>query len=430
MDPCRDPGLPQPAHGGLSGYESEFVGGYKNEFVDPPPDELCCFVCALPYREPHLLGCCGKKICEPCIERVRLNAKSSCPFCKQSTTTLLDKELRAKVLDLKVFCLNKSNGCDWRGELRDLENHMIKMKCRFLVVACRYQCGGRFPHRDLAAEHEREECPLRPLELKVESLVRKMEAKFEQYEAKIASLESEIQLKEEAHTTALEAQRVHFEKKVEEYERKLNKMVTSSNEQVGLLREQLEWGLRDVTDVTDRHKQEVVRMVDHKLSDLQSHFYVAPHCELIMSAYYQHKISKDNWNSPPFYTGPGGYKMYLNVRAYGRDNYTGSHVSVLVHLMKGEHDEKLNWPFLGVITIQLVNQRSNENHHEIPITFDQSAEAVKNAHRVFTEGRTKNGWGTIVFISHTAVETPTMTTQYLRNDCLRFRISCVVVHSM
>ena len=98
-----DPTSPRPA-----AESPGALGGYENEFVDPPPDELCCLVCALPYREPHLLGCCGKKICEPCITRVRLAGKP-CPFCNpQPIATILDKELHAKVLTMptRSLCLH------------------------------------------------------------------------------------------------------------------------------------------------------------------------------------------------------------------------------------------------------------------------------------------------------------------------------------
>ena len=191
--------------------------GYKHEFVDHPPDELCCLVCTLPYREPHLLGCCGKKICEPCIERVRLAGKP-CPFCRdQPITTLLDKELRAKVLDLKVFCLNKSSGCAWLGELRDLQYHVGK-KCEFMDEACRYGCGRRFPRRNLT-KHESDECPQRPKNVRLED---KVEVKLTE---RIAQLEAEVQQIKETHKAAMEAQRTHFDellrKQSEEYERKI-----------------------------------------------------------------------------------------------------------------------------------------------------------------------------------------------------------------
>ena len=63
--------------------------------------------------------------------------------------------------------------------------------------------------------------------------------------------------------------------------------------------------------------------------------------ELIMTQYYTHKKNNDQWYSPPFYTGPGGYKMCIRVVANGWGYGAGTHVSVYVHLMRGEHDSRL-----------------------------------------------------------------------------------------
>ena len=45
-------------------------GGYDYEFVDSPPDTWECPVCLSTLRDPHLLSCCGVKICQSCIEGV------------------------------------------------------------------------------------------------------------------------------------------------------------------------------------------------------------------------------------------------------------------------------------------------------------------------------------------------------------------------
>ncbi len=46
------------------------VGGYDSEFVDSPPDSWECPVCLSTLRDPHLLSCCGVKICQSCITGV------------------------------------------------------------------------------------------------------------------------------------------------------------------------------------------------------------------------------------------------------------------------------------------------------------------------------------------------------------------------
>ena len=110
------------------------LGGYDCDFVDPPPDSLQCPVCLLPFRDPHLLSCCGHKGCASCIEQIKA-ADHPCPICQQPFTTLLDKQLQRRVLDLHVFCSKKGESCRWEGELRDLERHS-RRDCEYVEVEC------------------------------------------------------------------------------------------------------------------------------------------------------------------------------------------------------------------------------------------------------------------------------------------------------
>ena len=53
--------------------------------------------------------------------------------------------------------------------------------------------------------------------------------------------------------------------------------------------------------------------------------------------------------------------MCIRVRPRGQGSGAGTHVAVLVHLMRGEYDSRLVWPFRGDITIQLVNYSNDQD---------------------------------------------------------------------
>ena len=57
--------------------------------------------------------------------------------------------------------------------------------------------------------------------------------------------------------------------------------------------------------------------------------------------------------------------MHLRVKAKGQGRGEGTHVSLFVHLMRGEYDNRLKWPFRGHITVKLLNQRSEKQHGRI-----------------------------------------------------------------
>ena len=108
---------------------SIIAGGYQAEFVESIPDILSCSICFLPFRDPHLVSCCGAKFCEPCIERVK-SAGQPCPLCrKQEFISLLDRSLQRKVLEMNVSCSRKKDGCQWVGELRHLHTSRKRGVC-------------------------------------------------------------------------------------------------------------------------------------------------------------------------------------------------------------------------------------------------------------------------------------------------------------
>ena len=144
--------------------------------------------------------------------------------------------------------------------------------------------------------------------------------------------------------------------------------------------------------------------------------------ELTMTNFEQHKTDDDEWYSPPFYTHPQGYKLCLSVFANGEGKGKGTHVSVGACLMRGEFDDHLKWPFQGHVTIAMLNQLEDNNHIARTISFTKTTEA-KHIGRVTDGERAPNGWGYSTFIPHTDLDyDPAKNCQYLKYDCLRFRI--------
>ena len=65
--------------------------------------------------------------------------------------------------------------------------------------------------------------------------------------------------------------------------------------------------------------------------------------------------------SPAFYTGRNGYKMVIQAFLNGEGSGYGSHLSVYLILLKGEHDPLLKWPFDYRVALILVDQMSGEH---------------------------------------------------------------------
>ena len=139
------------------------------------------------------------------------------------------------------------------------------------------------------------------------------------------------------------------------------------------------------------------------------------------TSFNKHKTSRDIIYSPAFYTSPKGYKMCISVYANGSGDGANTQVSVYTYIMKGENDDYLLWPFTGTVTIELLNQLEDKNHHSISIKFTSDSETSQ---RVVDKERSSYGWGRAKYISHSDLGHKTANNcQYLKDDRLHFKIS-------
>ena len=130
------------------------------------------------------------------------------------------------------------------------------------------------------------------------------------------------------------------------------------------------------------------------------------------------------WSSHSFFTHQYGYKMQLEIRASRNKK-----VSLFLYLMKGPHDDRLQWPFSGDIVLELVNWQSDSSHHRKTIYLNSNVSNT-TCERVIGRERGADGRGYFDFISHDLLLQSSATVTYLKNDCLHFRVKEVIVHSV
>ncbi|XP_064385217.1 TNF receptor-associated factor 4-like [Halichondria panicea] len=145
--------------------------GFDCEFVKPPPSEYMqseCPVCLQIIREPHQVTCCGNKFCKACIEHIKAN-KKSCPTCNDKFSSFPDKGLKRSLYSLKVRCSHQKDGCEWTGELRQLDEHLNTDPqpekqlngCQFVKIDCIYNCRNHQQRRYIQ-NHQIKDCLKRP----------------------------------------------------------------------------------------------------------------------------------------------------------------------------------------------------------------------------------------------------------------------------
>ena len=409
-----------------------------------------CSICFLLYREPHLLSCCGAHFCHGCIATVSEQGKA-CPLCQDKDfTTMLDKALRREILELEVSCTFKSEGCVWRGKLRELERHtdVGTGLCEYVLVACKWKCGEMVQKRALG-EHERKECPNRPWYMGFDdSQVRQLAERVNKLEEVNAALKDEVRaikgenakLKgdvEELSTQAClrkekiasklssvfaEIQKVKNENMClrEEMAQLTATLKQKTNyEQNYMQREVDERESVCESDVTIQCSSPVNSDTDSVLSMESTSRSIAPF-SFTMKSFEHRKRQKVIWFSPAFYTHSCGYKMQLRVDANGTQDGENTHTSVFVYLMKGDFDDELSWPFRGQVTVRILNQLEDSNHYERVIDFPKGTNPL-SVDRVMVGGRVKVGHGFSQFIPHLDLGCDdSEQCQYLKDNRIKF----------
>ena len=521
------------------------------DFVEKPSQDFYCPVTLELNREPFLTACCGNHLSQEAVTRVQ---GQPCPVCKdRSLNTIPDKYFKRKINELKVRCPNKSLGCEWVGELGDLDRHLshnsVEGECKFVRVACPYSCGDGFQRCQLKG-HKSNDCPNRPFTCQYcghkathitvtndhwpictkypvncpnKSLgcqwagkrgdldqhlndgseegecqfvrvtcpydcgrcfercqlqkhktkacrYRPFTCQYCNYKATYIKVTNEhlaickkypMECPNKCGKTVIERQ--HLPKHLEEtcplqaikcefsyagceIECQRQHMQTHLEENVTVHLSKVSQCTITLQSQT-KQQQSIIEQLQNIIQQQQKQIVALnsaltqitldvqkplapvfiPPPDIMMTDFEKHKKADDIWYSPDtFYSHIGGYKMGLCVYANGCGDGKATHVSVFYCLNRGEYDHQLKWPFRGDITIQLLNQSSDEGHWEETGCFDDTV-SDKCAGRVVGQERA-NGLGSYTFIAHTELNTE--NNEYLKNDCLKFRISKFVVKSI
>ena len=135
-------------------------GNRDYAFTSDVPEYFICGICHGVLRECLTTSCCLHSFCDSCLQRAR-RFKDSCPSCRTDHfKTSEDRKTDRLVGSLKVRCRFSARGCDWRGELSEVEKSHIERNCPFALVRCSLGCDGKVERKDVDT-HRADECPKR-----------------------------------------------------------------------------------------------------------------------------------------------------------------------------------------------------------------------------------------------------------------------------
>ncbi len=279
-------------------------------------DELRCPQCHMIMKDAVKTRC-GHCLCKTCLADLMLSKSRSCPTAECRVDIVRDNEgsvpdinVRAAVMKLRVRCPFHGIDCTWQGKLRQLDTHI---RTRHTLVKCQ-SCSKRVPAADLELHSSQCNTLLH---------LQNVSKRLARYELSDLVKDSEIvQLREKIKSLELESPNSPINRG------DLTSTVSDMSDRITIL----ENTSTDGTFVWPINKLKQ-RMLESKAGKCGSLF------------------------SIPFYTNRYGYRLCLRMYLDGDGMGNGTHVSLLVVVMRGDYDAMLTWPFPKQMRLTIVNQK-------------------------------------------------------------------------
>lgn len=420
---------------------------YVYQFVSKPAEDYFCPVSMELLVHANQTGCCGSHLSEEIATNLE-EEQRPCPMCNApKLRTTKDLYFRRLVGQVLVYCQNKGSGCKWEGAVNTLQSHLgygsvDGGECPYVGVPCPYLCFKHIKRR-LVEWHMKEECPKRPYmcnycnqegshstivndHLPVcdkfptrcpngceELLCRADIKKHVDQVCQLQAVQCQFQF---AGCPATELRRKDLKKHMEQHmEAHLDTLATYCSQRDRQM-EALKAQVQLLTNlVSGHHKQ--CQAAASNATDIG---FVKPP-EMILHNLQRLHVQKKNWNSAPFYSHIGGYKMCLVV-------VPGSEfLGVYLRMLPGEYDNTLKWPFYGKVTIRMHNWEEGDKGHIDYTLLDASSYRQENFRLKMVDRVDRNDdlsvWGHANFIALKDLQlNKNAHTRYLKGDCLKFSV--------
>ena len=327
---------------------------------------------------------------------------------------------------LQVKCSNVDRECKWVGTVGTLEAHMVT--CEFTLFFCPKECKddenkiAHFMRKDLH-NHLENDCPNR--DHKCEYCGEKgtyahiTQVHDDTCEKKI------VPCPNAGCTKTIQRKKVkrHLAKCVYseipcKYQRlgcdvKMMRRDMPAHEEDDKLH--LHMALDKVINMEEEittMKQQIVTMKQQREDDATKVLRNGASLTFELTGFAKKK-DDNKFSSSTFYSSPKGYHMRIDVYANGNGTGMGTHLSIYVRILKGKYDDKINWPLVGKVTCEILNQLEDNNHFIRIIQMNQEDNTL-----------VKKCWGYYKTCPHAELShDPVMNTQYLKDDTLYFRVS-------
>lgn len=410
--------------------------------LDPEPDNqlsgckyvelACAYLCGSWFHR----GAISRHQKEKCPQR-----PFCCDYCRDYVSVHADVVYRHWLV-CKCYPLDCPYHCSvYAIERQNMEEH-LELECPLKMVECEFHTAGC----DVLVAREDMDDHLEEFHLQHTTMLavanQKMQDELVERDEQVAQLKEESEAEaakireescEKMDTLWLENAflkqemakiRTEMAEMRKEFQKSLSKQKSTQDqrdEAARIVRATLE---SDVASLKSDLEESRLSLSQQCYS-IQSYVGVFP-VEFQMPQFSWHMQENKEWQSPAFYSHLEGYRLCLIVspRGKGRDNE--SYVSVFACIMRGEYDDRLKWPLLAEVTVQLRNQLADRHHATGVIRFTDMTPARYSSRVEGGERGEDEGWGLKRFIGHSELDYNSVKNrQYLKEDRLCFRLTRV-----
>ena len=340
------------------------------------------------------------------------NRDYTCPHCFFKATF---REVSEHFEVCQYYPLVCPNRCGASFERDVFEDH-IKM-CGLQKVQCEFSyagCGAEFI-RDDQKEHM-EQNTQKHLALVAAATLRISQEQQREFDQKLEDKDSEIKaiVNNEASQLVNE-QRRQSEAQIKELKEKLQEQQQIFKQDLDDKDAQIKELQRVLEEKLEEKDQQIKTLREHHdsvVNSLRMDVGIPPY-EFTLTNYQEIRAKRNLMMSSTLSTHPGGIRFVLFISPSG----TLGGRSYLSLGYKPEHTSAVKLPAKFTITLELLNQHRDQDHYRRNIQCDVDKDMLQERSGLVTY------YNAPKYIRHTDLEwNEDKQTQYLKNDCLKFRI--------
>ena len=395
------------------------------DFVEQPDQDLYCPVTLEILLEPHQTDCCGQHISEKAANRIIKDGKP-CPMCKDDHfTTRRDKYFKRNTINkLRVYCLHKKSGCEWTGELGDLNNHSTSCpkrpwKCQYCglestddvgtnehtpncaqyPLPCPNQCEiGTVPRCD--AEKHLLVCPLQLVECEFANVG---------CEVKVPRRDLTRHMTENAqhHLMSATLLNLRLTRELHQKMEEKDQQITELQQQVTDLDAKIETKIKEVLQQQNDLKATIETNDIVKELEKSSTFLMQAKGFTCYKFIYANFRDQTAWTSSVCTYNSDGVKFNLGVFGQGFAQAVGNHLTGIIIFDKTfRADDNIKC----IVYLQILNQLGDYGHY------------IKKECQIMEGKAMQIGLDFKTFPLTSLKFNADTNTQYLKDDCLKFRL--------